>query len=402
MKEKKRPLGLYIHIPFCRSKCAYCDFYSLPHGEEAFKRYAAAVKRHLTETAPSAAGHQVDTIYFGGGTPTLLGHRLLLDILDTIARKYDVAKDAEITLEANPESAQEWRVLRKLRRGGFNRLSLGAQSADDEILRSIGRVHTWEQVGSAVAAARRAKWENLSLDLIYGLPGQTMERWQDTVERALALEPEHLSCYGLKVEEGTPLWARRDSADLPDDDQQADMYLWMVERLEQLGYHQYEISNFARPDRASRHNTKYWTLSEYAGFGPGAHSDFGEVRYAYDRDLEGYVRGVLEGTLQASEREELPMRERDREYIMLSLRTVSGINRRTFENRFRRRFAPLEAVLVQYENLGCAQRTEVGWRLTPRGFLLSNRIICDLWEALGRDIAQREAAAARGDFRIVP
>ena len=181
MKEKKRPLGLYIHIPFCRSKCAYCDFYSLPHGEEAFKRYAAAVKRHLTETAPSAAGHQVDTIYFGGGTPTLLGHRLLLDILDTIARKYDVAKDAEITLEANPESAQEWRVLRKLRRGGFNRLSLGAQSADDEILRSIGRVHTWEQVGSATAAARKAGWKNLSLDLIYGLPGQTMALWQDWV-----------------------------------------------------------------------------------------------------------------------------------------------------------------------------------------------------------------------------
>ena len=401
MKEKKRPLGLYIHIPFCRSKCAYCDFYSLPHGEEAFKRYAAAVKRHLTETAPSAAGHQVDTIYFGGGTPTLLGHRLLLDILDTIARKYDVAKDAEITLEANPESAQEWRVLRKLRRGGFNRLSLGAQSADDEILRSIGRVHTWEQVGSAVAAARRAKWENLSLDLIYGLPGQTMERWQDTVERALALEPEHLSCYGLKVEEGTPLWARRDSADLPDDDQQADMYLWMVERLAAAGYGQYEISNFARPGRQSRHNRKYWRMEEYAGFGPGAHSDFGEVRYAYARDLGAYMEGVEHGTLRVSESETLPARERDTEYIMLSLRTVEGISQYAFEHTYRQRFAPLDRTFQKYEALGCARRTEGGWALTPKGFLLSNTIITDLWEANGAEKVRREQAAARGDFRIV-
>ena len=359
------------------------------------------MKRHLTETAPSAAGHQVDTIYFGGGTPTLLGHRLLLDILDTIARKYDVAKDAEITLEANPESAQEWRVLRKLRRGGFNRLSLGAQSADDEILRSIGRVHTWEQVGSAVAAARRAKWSNLSLDLIYGLPGQTMERWQDTVERALALEPEHLSCYGLKVEEGTPLWARRDSADLPDDDQQADMYLWMVERLAAAGYGQYEISNFARPGRQSRHNRKYWRMEEYAGFGPGAHSDFGEVRYAYARDLGAYMEGVEHGTLRVSESETLPARERDTEYIMLSLRTVEGISQYAFEHTYRQRFAPLDRTFQKYETLGCARRTEGGWALTPKGFLLSNTIITDLWEANGAEKVRREQAAARGDFRIV-
>ena len=402
MRAKKLPLGIYVHIPFCKSKCIYCDFYSLAGKEDGVKAYTKALCRHLEEVAPSAASHLVDTVYFGGGTPSLLGRRYLGPVLKTIQKHYHVSREAEITLEANPESAQSWRALRQLRRAGFNRISLGVQSADDAILRTIGRIHTWEQAVSAVEAARRAGFQNISLDLIYGLPGQTMASWQETVEKAAALEVEHLSCYGLKVEEGTPLFRLQESMDLPDDDLQADMYLWMVERLEQLGYHQYEISNFARPDRASRHNTKYWTLSEYAGFGPGAHSDFGEVRYAYDRDLEGYVRGVLEGTLQASEREELPMRERDREYIMLSLRTVSGINRRTFENRFRRRFAPLEAVLVQYENLGCAQRTEVGWRLTPRGFLLSNRIICDLWEALGRDIAQREAAAARGDFRIVP
>ena len=401
MKEKKRPLGLYIHIPFCRSKCAYCDFYSLPRGEDQFKRYAAALTKHLAETAPSAAGHQVDTVYFGGGTPTLLGHRLLLDILDTIARKYDVAKDAEITLEANPESAQDWRELRKLRRGGFSRLSLGAQCADDAILRAIGRVHTWEQVKSAAAAARKAGFKNLSLDLIYGLPGQTMEGWQDTVEQALSLSPEHLSCYGLKVEEGTPLWERRENADLPDDDMQADMYLWMVERLDAAGYGQYEISNFARAGMASRHNRKYWTLGEYAGFGPGAHSDFGEVRYAYGRDLMGYLTGVEQGTLRVSQSETIPLRERDTEYIMLSLRTAEGISQYAFEHTFRQRFAPLERVLEKYEALGCAARTGRGWRLTSKGFLLSNTIITDLWEANGAEKVRRQQAAARGDFRIV-
>ena len=401
MKEKKRPLGLYIHIPFCRSKCAYCDFYSLPDGEAMFKRYTAALRRHLTETAPSAALHQVDTIYFGGGTPSLLGHRLLLEILDTILHKYNVAKDAEITLEANPESAQDWRELRRLRRGGFNRLSLGAQSADNEILRSIGRVHTWEQVASAAAAARKAGWKNLSLDLIYGLPGQTMALWQDTVEQALALSPEHLSCYGLKVEEGTPLYARREHADLPDDDLQADMYLWMVERLDRSGYGQYEISNFAREGMASRHNLKYWRLGEYAGFGPGAHSDFGQVRYAYGRDLAGYLAGVEQGTLRVSQSETIPLRERDTEYVMLSLRTAEGISQHTFEHTFRQRFAPLDRVLEKYAALDCARRTDRGWALTPKGFLLSNTIITDLWEANGAEKVRREQAAARGDFRIV-
>ena len=401
MKEKKRPLGLYIHIPFCRSKCAYCDFYSLPNGEAMFKRYAAALRRHLAETAPSAARHQVDTVYFGGGTPTLLGPRLLLDVLDTVLHKYDAAKDAEVTLEANPESAQDWRELRKLRRGGFNRLSLGAQCADDAILRAIGRVHTWDQVESAAAAARRAGFKNLSLDLIYGLPGQTMEGWQDTVEKALALSPEHLSCYGLKVEEGTPLWERRERADLPDDDMQADMYLWMVERLDRAGYGQYEISNFAQEGMASRHNLKYWRLAEYAGFGPEAHSDFGEVRYAYGRDLMGYLTGVEQGTLRVSQSETIPLRERDTEYIMLSLRTAEGISQYAFEHTFRQRFAPLERVLEKYEALGCAERTGRGWRLTSKGFLLSNTIITDLWEANGAEKVRRQQAAARGDFRIV-
>ena len=394
---EKPVLGLYVHIPFCKAKCAYCDFYSLAHSEEKMDAYTAALVRHLEEVAPRAAGMQVDTVYFGGGTPSYLGPARLIRILQTVQRRYDVTRDAEITLEANPDSAGDWRALRKLRRAGFNRLSLGVQSTDDELLRRIGRVHTCEQVQQAVTAARKAKLTNLSLDLIYGLPGQTMEDWQRTLADAVALGPEHLSCYGLKLEEGTPLWQQRQALTLPDDDAQADMYLYTVAALSEAGYGQYEISNFARAGRESRHNLKYWRMQEYAGFGPGAHSDFGGVRYGYVRDLDAYIAGRL----VLAEAETDGTLARDFEYVMLSLRTAEGIDRRTFENRYRQRFEAMERLFVQYEQAGLAQRTEGGWRLTPRGFLVSNSIIVALQEALGRQKAERQAAAAEGNFRVI-
>lgn len=397
MKKEKNPLGLYLHIPFCKSKCSYCDFYSLPHREEDMDAYVEALSAHLAEVAPRAQAHCVDTVYFGGGTPSYLGEKRLVRLLKLVKKYYDVAKDAEITLEANPDSTGDAKVLRKLRKAGFNRISLGVQSADDALLQEIGRIHTWQQVQEAVTAARAAKFENLSLDLIYGLPGQTLEHWKETLAAVVALEPEHLSCYGLKVEEGTPLWGRRDTANLPDDDAQADMYLYAVEYLAEKGYAQYEISNFARPGYESRHNMKYWTLGEYAGFGPGAHSDLGGVRFAYERDLKGYISGEL--TL--SEREEIPPRDRDLEYIMLSLRTAQGIDRRTFEYRYRQKFEPMERLLTEYETHGLAQRTEGGWRLTPKGFLVSNGIIVALQEAVGQAKAERIAQAHRGDYLVV-
>lgn len=398
MRRGEKPvLGLYIHIPFCKAKCAYCDFYSLAHSEEKMDAYTAALLRHLEEVAPRAAGMQVDTVYFGGGTPSYLGPARLIRILQTVQRRYDVTKDAEITLEANPDSAGDWRALRKLRRAGFNRLSLGVQSTDDGLLRRIGRIHTYEQVQQAVAAARKAKFTNLSLDLIYGLPGQTLEDWQRTLADAAALGPEHLSCYGLKLEEGTPLWQQRQELTLPDDDAQADMYLYTVAALSEAGYGQYEISNFAKAGRESRHNLKYWRMQEYAGFGPGAHSDFGGVRYGYVRDLDGYIAGRL--VLAESETD--GTLARDFEYVMLSLRTTEGIDRRTFENRYRQRFDAMEQLFIRYEQAGLAQRTEGGWRLTPRGFLVSNSIIVALQEALGRQKAERQAAAAEGNFRVI-
>ena len=395
-------LGLYIHVPFCKSKCVYCDFYSLPGADEArMDDYTGAVIAHLTGTAPRAAGYRVDTVYFGGGTPSLLGAKRLCRILKTVRKRCAVTKDAEITLEANPDSIGDAGTLRQLRQAGFNRISLGMQSADDELLRRLGRIHTARQVGEAVAAAREAGFGNLSVDLIYGLPRQTTGHWLATLEAAAALDVQHVSCYGLKVEEGTPLFACRETAGLPDDEAQADMYLAAVEFLEKRGYRQYEISNFAREGFASRHNLKYWTLGEYAGFGPGAHSDFGGVRYAFSRDLDGYVRGVREGAPLLSECQRIPPAERDAEYLMLRLRTAEGFSPAGFRRQCRRRFDCFLPFLENCRKAGYAVcEADGSWHLTPRGFLLSNQIIGQMQELLLQDKQARADAAARGDLRV--
>ena len=373
-------LGLYIHIPFCRSKCAYCDFYSLSGQEAQMKSYQHALLAHLAESAPMAAGYTVDTVYFGGGTPSYYGEKRLTELLRHIKKLYQVDKHAEITTEANPDSVN-LKMLKHLRRAGFNRISLGVQSADNAQLASIGRPHSFEQAEQGVQWARAAGFDNVSIDLIYGLPGQNQDSWKDTVERALKLEADHISAYGLKVEEGTPLFRRvQEGEQLPDDDVQADCYLWTVERLAQAGYEQYEISNFAKNDLFSRHNIKYWLTQPYMGFGPGAHSDFGGRRYSFLRDLDGYIKGVLEGGIIVDEDDTIPQKERSCEYLMLRLRTCQGIEEREYRNTYRMNFAPLEKKLLEFEQNGLVCRVGERWRLTAEGFLLSNYIISSLLE----------------------
>ena len=371
-------LGIYIHIPFCRSKCDYCDFYSLAGREDQMDRYQKALLAHLKETAPLAQGYPVDSIYFGGGTPSYYGAKRIKELLAHLSKLFQVEKDAEITVECNPDSV-DLKSLRILRKAGVNRLSMGMQSAQEEELRAIHRIHTPQQTNQAVGAARKAKFTNLSLDLIYGLPGQTMESWKATVEHALSLIPQHLSSYGLRVEEGTPL-ARRvaEGEVLPDDDQQADLYLWTVGRLERAGLPQYEISNFAKPGYESRHNLRYWLTRPYIGFGPGAHSDFGGRRYSFVRDLDAYIRGVLEGGDIIDSSELIPQRERCGEYLMLRLRTVQGVDGREYRHTYFMDFAPLEARLREFAAQGWAEEADGRWRLTPKGFLVSNQLIGDL------------------------
>jgi len=375
-----KQLGLYIHIPFCKSKCDYCDFYSLSGCEGRMDDYQKALLAHIKETAPQAKGCLVDTIYFGGGTPSFYGEKRLKELLSVLCRRFDVANNAEITVECNPDSVDK-KTMTHLRRAGVNRVSLGMQSAHDAELAALHRPHTFQQVKEAVAAVREAKIKNLTLDLMYGLPGQTMAHWQDTVEKAIAMSPEHLSCYGLKVEGGTPLAGRVDRGEaLPDDDLQADMYLWMVDRLEEAGYHQYEISNFAHSGFQSRHNLKYWLTKPYLGFGPGAHSDFGGRRFSFVRDLEGYISGVLEGGKLLDEDQLIPKRERSGEYLMLRLRTAHGIEEWEYRREYFMNFEPIEAKLAEFEHQGWAAKEGQRWRLTPKGFLLSNQLIGTLLE----------------------
>lgn len=373
-------LGIYIHIPFCRSKCDYCDFYSLSGREGRMDHYQKALLAHLRETAPLTQGIPVDSVYFGGGTPSFYGAKRLKELLATLHKLFQIEKDAEITVECNPDSV-DLRALCTLRKAGVNRLSLGMQSAQAEELAAIHRIHTPQQTDQAAGLARKAKFNNLSLDLIYGLPGQTMDSWKATVEHALSLIPQHLSCYGLKVEEGTPLCGRVQRGEvLPTDDEQADMYLWGVERLEAAGYHQYEISNFAQTGFQSRHNLKYWLTRPYLGFGPGAHSDFGGRRFSFVRDLDAYIDGVLNGGPIIDEDDLIPKRERSGEYLMLRLRTTWGIEEWEYRREYFMNFDPIEQKLAEYEHRGWAARDGQRWRLTPQGFLVSNQLIGELLE----------------------
>lgn len=367
-----KPLGIYIHIPFCKSKCAYCDFYSLPGKEGEMDGYAAALCAQLNRAGPGAGDYLVDTVYFGGGTPSWFGAERIVRVLNGVKQNFSMAEDCEITLEANPDSVTE-EGLARLRKAGVNRISLGVQSAEDAVLTAAGRPHTFAQAQLGVQIIRRAGFENLSLDLIYGLPGQTPEGWQQTVERVLALEPEHLSCYGLKVEEGTP-FRNRDPEDFPDEDAQADAYLWACKRLEQAGFHHYEISNFARPGRESRHNLKYWTLGEYLGFGPAAHSDFGGLRFGYSRDLAAWLRGE---TPRCEESRPSP-EERVREYIMLGLRLSRGICQGEYEAGGGSAWGQLEEKMGLFARHGLLEETDGRWRCTDRGFLVSNAILVEL------------------------
>ncbi len=375
------PLGIYIHIPFCASKCAYCDFYSRPGTKGEFDEYASAIVKHVSEAQMRDSDYLVDSIYFGGGTPTVIGERALIKILTAVFKSFNVSEKCEITLEANPNSVTQ-RGLRKLCRAGFNRISFGMQSSDASELRCLGRTHSFADVERAVGYAKNAKISNISLDLMYGLPFQTLDTWLNSLDAAIALEPTHISCYSLKLELGTPLAERPETLDLPSEDTQADMYLSAVARLSDEGFVQYEISNFAREGFESRHNKKYWNLGEYWGFGPSAHSMVGKKRFSYISDTSRYVHAISENDEVIDKIDPINIKERTGEYVMLMLRTSEGISPQVLEKRYLTYFDEMEKVLLGYHKSGHAEFDGLSWRLTPEGFLISNRIIGDVLDAL--------------------
>jgi len=391
---ERADLSLYLHIPFCTSKCGYCDFNSYEGIDHLAPEYNAALLREIELWAPAARNFRVRTVFFGGGTPSLTELAALESMLSTVRTHYEVAPDAEWTLEANPgELTLEY--LRGLRGLGVNRLSIGVQSLHDDELQLLDRGHTAERAIEAMGAAREAGFDNLNLDFIFGLIDQPLERWQATLERAIALRPEHLSCYALTVEPGTALYYQVSKGLLPepDPDVVAEQYDWTRARLAEAGYRQYEISNWALPGRECRHNLVYWHADPYLGFGAGAHSFFAGKRFANVDAPNRYSDAVNEsfeerqatgrGTMRQVAGGESPDEATLRaDAMILGLRLMEGVSRSSFASRFG--VTPEQAFGPAIErHLGLGLLEDVPGdpdrlRLTERGLLLSNEVFVDL------------------------
>ncbi len=380
----EKTLGIYIHIPFCRSRCLYCDFCSSTRREGDIARYEAALRRHIREYAPQLDGYVIDSVYFGGGTPSIFGASRLIAVLDELKRRGHVLRSAEISLEANPDSVIKSDFVR-LRKAGFNRVSLGVQSSIDDELRELGRVHSFADAETAVEAVRGAGFANVSIDMMYGLPNQLVEDWSDSLVKALSLKPDHISCYGLKIEEGTPFYIFRDSPLLPDDDAQADMYLYTVDALSRFGYRQYEISNFSKRGMQSRHNLKYWTGGEYIGLGASAHSFIGSERYAIVSDLDKYMEGMESGENVIETSETVSGFDLAAEYLMLRLRTTHGISEREYHAIYKGGIKYVLELFDTYAERGWAVFRDGRWSFTAEGFLLSNTLLGEILDAQQRE-----------------
>jgi oxygen-independent coproporphyrinogen-3 oxidase len=334
MMSHKKSIGLYVHIPFCLKKCNYCDFCSVAGSDEDTReRYVNRLCEDLARRAEDAALAYFDSVYFGGGTPTVLTAEQICRVLDTVRRCYHLLPDTEITIECNPATASVEK-LSALRQGGCNRLSIGAQSFVDGELALLGRAHRSREIVETVEDAVRAGFERLSLDLMYGIPDQTAQTLMDSLQGAMSLGVEHLSVYSLIVEEGTPFARERHRLSLPTEDQLCEMTDIVTATLADAGYRRYEISNYAKDGRVSRHNMHYWRLDDYLGFGPSAHSLWRGVRWGQSCDLAAYLSGQ-----DITEPEEIlsPESAMD-EYVMLGLRLAAGVDKCEFLRRFGRSF----------------------------------------------------------------
>ena len=375
------PFGLYVHVPFCAAKCPYCDFYS-GRDTELIPAYVNAVTDELV-TLRRAKGfadetlfsRPLSTVYFGGGTPSLLPAAALCAILDTVRQRYALTPDAEITAEANPTLKEPEAWFSAAAKAGVNRVSVGMQSALDSERKALGRRGTPEDVKRTVLAARTAGIDNVSVDVMLGIPGQTETSLKQSLDSALSLGISHLSVYILKIEPGTVFDRRKETLDLPDEDAVAQLYLFTCEYLKAQGMRHYEISNFCFGDRVGRHNLAYWRCGEYLGVGPAAHSFLNGRRFYYERDLAGFINGVPPV-------DDGPGGDAD-EVLMLALRTDEGLDFPAFCDRFGIAPSPrFYDKITEYGALGLAEYQAGRLTLTGRGFLLSNTVISELLSVL--------------------
>lgn len=373
MKRKDTSFELYIHIPFCVRKCAYCDFLSAPGSEEAKASYTEALLREIE--AVKTEKREVSSIFVGGGTPSALSPSLMGDIFEKIHKSFSVAPDAEITIEANPGTLSKEKLF-LYRNVGINRLSLGLQSPEAAELKSLGRIHTYEEFLESFSLAREAGFQNINVDLMCALPEQTYEGWVRNLRTVAALHPEHISAYSLIIEEGTPFAKRK--LNLPDEDTEYRMYEDTAGILAEYGYEQYEISNYAKKDLACQHNVGYWTRKEYLGLGLGAASLWGNQRFSNTPDFSLYLNNSGFPEKIRGDRETLSLEAEMSEFMFLGLRMTKGVSKAEFLEGFG---VPIESVygkvLDKYKSVGLLEETEGRIFLTRAGIHVSNGVMAE-------------------------
>jgi len=370
--------GIYIHIPFCKQRCTYCDFYT-EVAPQFIPVLIDSIIRELNIRKDYLGNSQVSTIYFGGGTPSILSNEQFLLIFDAIYKLFTVAENAEITFEANPDDLTP-EFLASLHELPFNRISIGIQSFDDKDLKRINRRHTSEQAEEAVKNAQKAGFGNISIDLIYGLPFQTMEAWGDQLDMALSLQIQHISAYGLTYEEGTVLWKQRENGkiEVVDDLVMNEMYLLLLDKIKIKGFEAYEISNFALPGYQSRHNSAYWKQEPYLGIGPSAHSYDVVSRQWNIASITDYIKAINSNSV-FYEREELSLNDRYNDFVMVSLRTSEGLDVKIMEKDFGHELA--EYCLQNIKTFIDSEQvyySDGKLRLTAEGIQISNLILIQL------------------------
>ncbi|WP_051656857.1 radical SAM family heme chaperone HemW [Butyrivibrio sp. AE3004] len=390
-------LGIYIHIPFCLQKCLYCDFLSFLEGRKQQALYFDALKKEIAESAPECSEYEVVSVFFGGGTPTSVAPNFIEDVMRLVREKYRLAKNAEITIECNPGTA-DFEALKIYRKSGINRISIGLQSAKDEELKRLGRIHTLVQFEECYKNARKAGFENINVDLMSALPGQSLADWEESLNFVLSLDqkPEHISAYSLIIEEGTPFYEmygeekssetghlRVQISPLPDEDTEREMYYRTKMILGGRDYHRYEISNYATDGYECIHNKRYWQGGDYIGFGLGAASLMKGIRYNNTRDFRKYLDALLktkqtdEGCMTTSLIREdariLDMKSQMEEFMFLGLRMIEGVSISNFKNRFGRNIEEIYAdVIKELTDKDLMEKKDDMLRLTSRGIDISN------------------------------
>ena len=395
----KRPLGIYVHIPFCKSKCSYCNFCSYTNvSQNVMDSYVNALLLQAEDFAVQCKNHYVNSIYIGGGTPSVLKPKQLTRIIDCITKLYKIDRSMEITVEINPATVTV-DDLKKLFNAGVNRLSIGMQSANNNELREIGRIHTYEEFEKTYNAARYVGFENINVDVMYGIPGQTRESFSKTIDKVIALEPDHVSLYALKIEEGTPLHKLQDKYVFPSDDDQSDMYLEAVKKLRKAYIYPYEISNFARNGCESAHNLKYWFSEEYVGLGVAAHSYLNGERFGATKNLKTYIYAMTYVKKKIPiyvSYEEITEAEAAKEYFLLNMRLYQGIDFKDFEREFGKETAKTYLLpLENYVEAGFVTVNKGIYSFTEKGMLVSSYIKTEILAQI--DEARKANSTAETD-----